>query len=129
MSNLINFKILTPSETALDIKAQSVSARGLEGGFGMLPRHMDYIAAIVPSIISYRDEEGKKHLVAVNEGTLTKCGHDITISVLGVTFGENIEELQEAVLKSYKDFDEDEREARTALAKLEYYVFDQLING
>ena len=68
----------------------------------MLPRHMDYIAAIVPSIISYRDEEGKKHLVAVNEGTLTKCGHDIRNNFVQHTLYEVIR--LDKLLKEYPDF-------------------------
>lgn len=129
MDNLINFKVLTPSKTVLDLKVKSVSAKGLEGNFGMLPRHIDYITSVVPSILSYKDENGKKHLLAVNEGTLVKCGQNITVSVLGATLGEDMKELQQAVLESYKVFDDDEREARTALMKLEYYVFNQLMNG
>ena len=129
MSNLINFKVLTPSETLLDLKVKSVSAKGMEGNFGMLPRHIDYIASVVPSILSYKDENNKKHLLAVNEGTLVKCGQNITVSVLGATLGSNMEELQKAVLESYQVFDDDEREARTALQRLEYYVFDQLMNS
>jgi F-type H+-transporting ATPase subunit epsilon len=129
MNNLINFKVLTPSETLLDLKAKKVIVKGLEGGFGMLPKHMDYISSIIPSILSYVDEQDKTHLLAVNEGTLVKCGQNITVSVLGATLGTNMEELQKAVLDSYQVFNEDEREARTALTKLEYYVFDQLMNG
>ncbi|MFC1659810.1 hypothetical protein ACFL0U_04560 [Pseudomonadota bacterium] len=126
--NLIHLKVITPSTGVVDTNAKSVTARGLEGFFTVEPRHIDYIAAIVPSVMKYVDTEGKIHYLAVNQGTFTKVGFNVTVSVMGATEGESMEELQKAVTEAHKDFEEDEREARVAITKLEYFVFDQLTN-
>lgn len=126
--NLINLKVITPSTGVINTQAKSVTAKGLEGFFEVEPRHIDYIAAIVPSVMKYVDVDGKTHYLAVNQGTFTKVGFDVTISVMGATEGNSIDELQKAVIESHVSFEEDEREARTAITKLEYFVFDQLTN-
>jgi F-type H+-transporting ATPase subunit epsilon len=112
----------------VDTKAKSVTARGLEGLFGVKPRHIDYISVIVPSVLTYVDEQNKMHYLAVNEGAFVKVGFNVTISVMGVTEGETIEELQKAVTEAYKEIEEDERDNRVAITKLEYFVFNQLMN-
>ena len=126
--NFINLKITTPSSEVVNTKVKSVTAKGLEGYFGVKPRHIDYIAAIIPSVFTYTDEEDKKHYLAVNEGTFVKTGFNITLSTMGATKGDSIEELQVAVTEAYKEFEDDDRDARVAITKLEYFVFNQLMN-
>jgi len=126
--NLMHLKIITPSTSVVDTKAKSLVVKGLEGSFGVKPKHIDYITAIIPSVFSYVDTEDKTNYLALNQGTFVKVGFNVTVSVMGATEGESIEELQKAVMEANKEFEDDERGARVAITKLEYFVFDQLMN-
>lgn len=124
----MHLKVITPSSSFVDDEAKSIIAKGLEGSFGMKPRHIDYIAGIVPSVLMYVDKEDKKHYLAVNQGTLVKVGFEVSVSVMGATEGDSLEELQKAVVKVHEEFEEDERDTRVAITQLEYFVFNQLMN-
>ena len=46
----MRIRILTPTEVALEEAASKVVAESLDGSFCLLPRHLDYAAALVPPL-------------------------------------------------------------------------------
>jgi F-type H+-transporting ATPase subunit epsilon len=85
----------------------------------MLPGHIDFVSALVPGILLYETEDGAERFVAVNSGTLVKCGQDVWVAVRGAVAGDDLGALRERVETEFHQHDEDERDARAALARLE----------
>lgn len=115
----LRLRVFLPRETLLDEPARKVVAEAEDGSFGLLPRHIDYVAALVPGILIYVTGEGEERFLAVDEGTLVKVGAEVRVSVLNAVAGTDLEALERTVEESFLALAEHEREARSALARLE----------
>ncbi len=89
------------------------------GSFGLLPRRLDCVAALVPGILTYESAEEGETYVAVDEGALVKTGSKVLVSVRRALAGADLGQLREAVEREFRTLDDRERGARQVLAKLE----------
>jgi F-type H+-transporting ATPase subunit epsilon len=115
----MRLKVLQPTDVILEQTVRKLVAEAENGFFCLLPRHIDFVAALVPGILFYTTAEGREGLVAIDSGTLVKCGDDVLVSVLNASLGESLETLQSTVAESFRELDDEERRARSALARLE----------
>ena len=112
--------VLAPHRIVLDgLEVSSVVAEGLEGSFGVLPRHVDYAAVLRPGIVTFLDPEGEEGFVGTDRGILVKRGPDVSVSVRDAIRGASLETLRGEVASRFLEVDERERQARSALATLE----------
>lgn len=103
----------------VDRPVRRIVAEGPEGRFGMLPGHIDFVSALVPGILLYETEDGSERFVAVNSGTLVKCSDEVRVAVRGAVEGDDLGALRKRVEAEFRQHDEEERDARAALARLE----------
>lgn len=115
----MHLQIMLPTEILVDKEVDKVIAEAENGEFCLLPRHIDFVAALVPGVMCYCTKEGKEHFVAVDEGILVKCGHEVYISTLNGIEGTELDQLQNLVEEHFLELDEHERKVRSALARLE----------
>ena len=115
----MRLKVLVPTQVLVDVKVGKIVAEAENGFFCLLPRHIDFVAMLVPGILYYAPASGAERFVAIDEGTLVKCGDEVLVSVINATPGPDLDTLQVIVAESFRELDEDERRARTALARLE----------
>lgn len=115
----MNLKVLLPSEVFLDREVTKVIAEADNGYFCLLPRHIDFVAALVPGLFTFDDAEGQEHFLAIDEGTLVKCGQEVLVSIRGAAAGGDLGELRQIVEQQYETLDQRERLARSAAARLE----------
>jgi F-type H+-transporting ATPase subunit epsilon len=115
----MNLKILLPAEVLLDEEVTKVTAEAQNGSFCLLPRHVDFVAALVPGLLSFENEEGKEIFVAVDEGVLVKYGQDVLVSTRNAVRGGELGELRRIVEERFMVLDDKEKTARTAMAKIE----------
>ena len=115
----MKLKVMIPTEIVVDEPVVKVIAEAENGQFCLLPRHIDYVAVLVPGLLSFTDREGRDVYLAVDEGTLVKRGDEVLISVRHATRGESLEGLHDTLKHQFQELDEHERAARTALVKLE----------
>jgi F-type H+-transporting ATPase subunit epsilon len=114
----VRLKILLPAEMALDEETSKVTAEAENGSFTLLPRHIDFAAALVPGLLSY-ESAGQEMFVAIDEGVLVKRGDEVLVSVRGAVRGANLGQLRQTVEEQFKMLDERERKARSAVARIE----------
>lgn len=115
----MNLKLLIPTEVLVDQKVTKVVAEAENGSFCLLPRHVDFLAALVPGLLAFVDEDGLEQFAAVGEGLLVKRGSDVLVSVRQATHGGDLGELRRTVSEQFSILDERERAAHAAVAKLE----------
>lgn len=115
----MRLEVITPMAVCVDRPVRRIVAEGPDGRFGMWRGHIDFISALVPSILLYETEDGAERFVAVNSGTLVKCGDEVRVAVRGAVEGDDLGELRERVEAEFRQHDEEERDARAALARLE----------
>ena len=115
----MRLKLCLPTKTLREEKVEKIVAEAPNGAFGILPRHIDFVAALVPGILSITLEDGQEIFFGINEGILVKRGPEVMISVPDAVRGEDLATLRRTVEQEFLELDERERTARAALARLE----------
>ncbi len=115
----MRLKVLLPTEVLLDQEVVKVIAEAGNGFFCLLPRHIDFVAALVPSLFAFVPVEGPEEFLAVDEGVLVKCGQEVLVSTRNAIQGPDLGRLKQSIEEQFRLLDERERTVRSALAKLE----------
>jgi F-type H+-transporting ATPase subunit epsilon len=90
-----------------------------DGSYGLLPQRLDCVAALVPGVLSYEAKESGTVYVGIDQGVLVKAGAEVTVSVRRAIGGPNLGQLKDAVERDFLKPDEQERNVRNAVAKME----------
>jgi len=109
---------MLPAEILFHGEVDKVVAEAENGFFCIKPQHIDFVAALTPGILSF-ESEGKEEFLAINEGVLIKCGSDVMVSTRSAVRGADLGKLQETVAKQFRVFDDKQKSARSAVARLE----------
>ncbi len=123
---LMQVQLRLPTRTLFSGPARHVFAVALDGAFGLLPRHADHVASLQPSVLIVTDGEGVERFFGIDHGLLVKHGAQVDVVVRRGVAGDSLERLSETVDASFMAVDEHEREARTALSRLEVGIVRQL---
>jgi F-type H+-transporting ATPase subunit epsilon len=116
----MNLKVLLPFQVfAEKSDVLRIVAETPQGSFGLLPQRMDCVAALSPGILLYETMTDGEVFVAVDEGVLIKSGPEVLVSVRRALVGKDLAKLRELVEQEFSTFDEEERSARSVMAKLE----------
>ncbi len=115
----MRLKLLQPTEVILDEEVVKVTAEAQNGAFCLLPRHIDFVTALIPGLLSYETADGEEVFLAVDEGILVKCADQVTVSTRNAVRGLNLGALRETVEQHYKAMDEREKTVRSAMARIE----------
>lgn len=117
----MRLEILLPFQVfAARTDVTRIVAETRDGAFGLLPRRLDCVMALVPGILVYETEADGEVCVAVDEGVLVKCGADVLVSVRRAFGGaDGLARLRETVEREFLTQDEDEVSMRQVMAKLE----------
>jgi F-type H+-transporting ATPase subunit epsilon len=116
---MMQLKVLLPTQVLLEEEVAKVTAEAENGSFCLLSRHIDFVAALVPGLFSFETEDGEETFLAIDEGTLVKCGREVLVSTRNAVRGRDLGQLQQVVEEQFSVLDERERKARSALARLE----------
>ena len=115
----MKLKVLLPAEVFLEEEVTKVIAESHNGFFCLLPKHVDFVAAIVPGILSFEIGRGREVFLAVDEGILIKCGQEVLISTRNAVQGPDLGQLKRTVEERYQVLDDREKMARSAMTKIE----------
>src|SRR5689334_17337673 len=105
----MNLTVTTP--LAIVTKADNVvhlRAEDDTGSFGILRGHADFLTALEISVVSWRDDNGAEHHVAVRGGMLTVSGDAITIATREAVADDNLHRLETEVLLTFQRRAEEE---------------------
>jgi F-type H+-transporting ATPase subunit epsilon len=123
----MKLRVLLPERVAVDERVVKVTAEAEDGAFCLLPRHVDFVAALVPGLLVFDSEGGNEILLAVDQGVLVKCGDEVLVSTARVIGGRPLGELQRAVEDELEALDDRQRRARSALGKIEADFIRRLV--
>lgn len=110
---LLPFKVFAERTDVSRIVAETDT-----GLFGILPRRLDCVAALVPGILVYETEGAGEAYVAVDEGVLVKTGGDVLVSVRNAVAGTNLGQLRDTVEQEFATQDEWEQQVQQVVAKM-----------
>jgi F-type H+-transporting ATPase subunit epsilon len=115
----MRLKVILPSDVLVDEAVTKVIAEAENGSFCLEPRHVDFVTALVPGLLTYVTAAGIEMFVGIDEGILVKCGPDVRVSTREAVAGGDPAVLKRSMVNRSGDLDEHERCARTVLARLE----------
>lgn len=116
----MRLKILLPHQIYQEIAGvKRIVIETIDGAYGLLPHRLDCVAVLEPGILSYEDDASNMHYIAIDEGFLVKTGREIRVSVRNAIGGTDLGSLREAVVSQFKNLDEEEKQLRASLVKLE----------
>jgi F-type H+-transporting ATPase subunit epsilon len=112
--------VTTPARVALQREVSKVLAEGTEGAFCLLPRHADYAAALARGLLGYIEEDSQEEgFVALDGGTLVKCGAQVTVCTPRALVGPRLGQLEGRVERFFAARRERELRARVSLERIE----------
>ncbi|HRQ40483.1 MAG TPA: F0F1 ATP synthase subunit epsilon [Chloroflexota bacterium] len=112
-------KVLLPKQVLVEEMVRKVTAEGQNGSFCLLPRHIDFVSALVPGLLVYETAVGAENYLAIDEGILVKCGPEVLVSTRNAVQGADLGQLQALIREQFAELDEREQQTRSALAKIE----------
>lgn len=115
----MKLKLLTPNRVLVDQQVVKVVAEAEDGCFCLLPNHVDFLAGLAPSLLSYETEEGRERFAALGEGLLVKRGEEVLVSAQQAVLGSDLGELRRTVAEEFRILDEKAKTAHSAVARLE----------
>jgi F-type H+-transporting ATPase subunit epsilon len=116
----MKLKVLLPYQVFAEIgEVSRIIAETPQGSFGLLPHRLDCVAALEPGILTYQTRTAGEVYIAVDAGILVKAGEDVLVSVRNAIGGTDLGKLREAVAREFVNLDENERQVRAVLARLE----------
>lgn len=116
----MNLKILLPFKVFADVQqVKRIVAETSGGQFGFLPQRLDCVAALVPGILIYESITGGVKYVAVDKGIMVKEGENVMVSVRNASGGSDLGKLHEQVEKEFIELDDNEKNVRNVMAKME----------
>jgi F-type H+-transporting ATPase subunit epsilon len=114
----MRLKVVLPMKIFIDREVNKVIAEAGNGHFCILPKHIDFIAALVSGILSF-EYDGEEEFLAIDEGILVKCSSDVRVSTRRAVRSKDLGELKQTLEEEFRILDEREKKTRTILAKLE----------
>lgn len=115
----MKLRVMVPDGILLEADAAKIVAEAVNGSFCLLPKHVDFVAALVPGLFSYTTGDGKEAYLALSDGILVKQGDQVLVSVVNGAAGAELGRLRELVERQFTVLEDRERRARSALARLE----------
>lgn len=128
MADTFELSILLPDRVLLTTQATRLGGDAKNGSFVVLPRHIDFATALVPGILYFQTDNSETQYVANDNGILVKRAASVWVSVLQAIQGDDLEHLDQVVEEEYRKLDERQKQAQTALTRLEASFMRGLAN-
>ena len=112
--------VTTPLAIVIDTgDVAHLRAEDESGAFGVLAGHADFLTALAPSVVSWRDARGNEHHVAVRGGMLeVRGGETIAIATREAVADDDLHRLETEVLVRFRRQLVDEQSARADANRL-----------
>jgi F-type H+-transporting ATPase subunit epsilon len=116
----VKLNVSTPLAIVVDVDdLVYLRAEDETGAFGILPRHADFLTALAVSVLTWRDRTGIEHHVAVRGGILeVRGGNTIVVATREAVRSDDLGQLEQEVLTSFRRAVEDDRAARVDAQRL-----------
>jgi F-type H+-transporting ATPase subunit epsilon len=118
-----------PTEILMREEVVRIRAEAENGWFGMLPKHIDFVTALVPSVLIFQAQDKPEEYLAIDHGILVKCGPEVSVSTRNAVRGTNLEQLRKSVEEQFVAQEEREKKALAFEAKLEADLVRRLLEA
>lgn len=116
----MNLTVTTPlARIAEAANVAHVRAEDATGAFGILRGHADFLTALAVSVVTWRDDAGTEHHIAVRGGMLSvRGGETIAIATREAVADDDLQRLEHEVLARFRRSSDEEARARSDAQRL-----------
>jgi len=108
-----------PTEILMQEEVSRIKAEAPNGWFGLLPRHIDFVTALVPSVLTFARTSGTEEYLAIDHGIMVKCGPEVSVSTRAAVRSANLAQLRKDVEARFEAEEEREKKTLSSEMKLE----------
>ena len=121
--------ITTPTAVVVDDgDVVAVRAEDESGSFGILAGHADLLTALNLSIVSWHHADDRQRFCAVRRGVLSVTdGNEVAVATREAISSDDLDHLEQVVLKGFRDTLEAERLARLESLQLQMKAMRQIM--
>ena len=121
--------ITTPTAVVIDDPSViAVRAEDESGAFGILSGHADFLTALTVSVVSWHRADNRQRFCAVRRGVLSMTsGNEVAIATRAAVPDDDLDHLEQVVLKEFLEAAEAERIARTESLQLQMKAIRQIV--
>lgn len=127
---MMTLKVLLPYGVFREVaRVARIVVETDQGSFGLLPRRLDCVAALVPGILTYQCQAAEalthdastaeEQYIAVDAGILVKTGSEVTVSVREAVSGPNLDRLYDTVEQAFLQKNKHEEQVHSVYVKME----------
>jgi F-type H+-transporting ATPase subunit epsilon len=73
-------KVWLPNEILFEEPVTRIRAEAQNGWFGLRPKHVDFVTALVPGVLTFQPAGKPEEYLALDRGVLVKCGQEVSVS-------------------------------------------------
>jgi F-type H+-transporting ATPase subunit epsilon len=123
--------ISTPTEIVADHPdVVAVRAEDESGSFGVLDHHADLLTALTLSIVAWHHADGRQRYCAVRRGVLSvRQGQTVSVATRQAQLGDDLDQLEHAVIARFRAEAETERTERVAALRLHTQAIRQIVQA
>lgn len=111
--------VYLPDKVVLQEEVTRIKAEAENGWFGLLPKHIDFVTALVPSVLTFQFVGKPEEYLAIDRGILVKCGPEVSVSTRAAVRGLDLVGLEKNVESQFRAQAEREKESLAYETKLE----------
>jgi F-type H+-transporting ATPase subunit epsilon len=125
----MRLRIITPLAVVVDEDGVlALRAEDSSGGFGILPRHADFLTSLAISVVGWKSGDGTRHYCAVRHGVLSVSqGRDISIATREAVTGNDLATLDQTVLAGFRANIDAERTEHVESTRLQLNAIRQIM--
>jgi F-type H+-transporting ATPase subunit epsilon len=125
----MKLQIRLPAQVLFEEEVSRIRAEAENGWFGLLPKHIDFVTALVPGVLTFQPHGQPEEYLAVDRGVLVKCGTEVSVSTRQAFRGTNLDQLKQQVESQFLALRERDQAARALEAKLEADLVRRLLEA
>ena len=124
----MKLKVWLPAEILFEEEVSRIRAEAPNGWLGLLPKHIDFVTALVPGVLTFQPCGKPEEYLALDRGVLVKCGAEVAVSTRNAVRGTSLAQLKKEVEVQFLAQQEREKAGRAFEARLEADLVRHLLD-
>lgn len=128
MNPSLRLLLTTPQRVLVDcVEVVALRGEDASGSFGLRPGHIDYLTALVPTVLRWRLADGTTRFCAVGGGVLSLTDGLVRVACREAVAGEHLADLEARVRQMRENQEARARQTRIEHLRLHTRAVRQLV--
>lgn len=112
-------KVVLPSKILFEQPVSKVIFDAKDGSYCLLLRHIDFVSALIPSILTFQNQDGVEQYLVHDEGILIKQNSEVLVAIKHGMIEKSLGSLKSRLEKEFQGIEIQEKKTKQLLIDLE----------